>query len=190
MIGFFPKPEWLIIGLGNVGARYMRNRHNYGFFAVEDYERKSGGLKWRKKSSFFFAFDPDKKIMLAKPRTLMNLSGIAATNLQRRTGISTQNMLVLYDDLDIPFSQMRIKKKGSHGGHNGMKSIISSLGSSDFPRIRLGIGAEQIENIVDYVLSDFTREEFREVEKVLSSCSDAIDMIVAGRIEEAMNKYN
>jgi PTH1 family peptidyl-tRNA hydrolase len=120
---------------------------------------------------------------------MMNLSGIAVRKLLKKTGLDSSRLIVLYDDIDIPVGRIRVRKKGGHGGHKGMKSIIASIGADDFPRVRLGIGGEH-SDIVDYVLSGFSEEEGEKIERALSDSVDTIEMIVSGKIEEAMNKYN
>lgn len=183
------RPAWLVVGLGNVGEQYRETRHNFGFMAGDRYARKFGYSGWKKRAYFSSLYIKEGSIFLAKPRTMMNLSGIAVKKLLKKTGLDSSRLIVLYDDIDIPVGRIRVRKKGGHGGHKGMKSIIASIGADNFPRVRLGIGGEH-SDIVDYVLSGFSEEEGEKIEQALGDSVDIIEMIVSGKIEEAMNKYN
>ena len=187
----------LIIGLGNPGKAYSQTRHNVGFrcldiFAIEHnifFKRRELAQIGRGKVA-------SKDVILAKPRTFINLSGEVVAPLVRKFGISLSDLLIIYDDLDLPLGKIRIRERGSAGGHNGMKSIISHLGSQDFPRIRVGI-APQEENISpssfktpEFVLSEFTAEEKPVVDKACVWASEAIFFILSEGIIMAMNKFN
>lgn len=186
-------PEWLLIGLGNVGKRYANNRHNFGFTAVERFVQDRCGRRWKKRPIYYYIFCERNSILAAKPRTMMNLSGIAAAKLLEKYRIPPERIVVVYDDLDLPLGSIRIRKRGSHGGHKGIKSIIASVGSDNFPRARLGIGNAGEEKPVDaaeYVLSDFSDAEREISSDVLSKACNAIELITDGRIEKAMNRFN
>ena len=129
-------------------------------------------------------------IVIAKPYTYVNLSGKAAKALLQRFSLAPQDMLVICDDVALPLGRIRIRRKGSDGGHNGLRSIIKELGTEEFPRLRVGIGREGIKDLVEYVLGEFERDEMEILEKVLEVAVDAVECILKEGIEEAMNKYN
>jgi PTH1 family peptidyl-tRNA hydrolase len=190
----------LIVGLGNPGRAYAHNRHNIGFHCVNYFARLHYIRFERRQCQARVGFGEvaGSKLLLAKPSTFVNLSGKAVDCLANKYGISLSNLLVIYDDLDLPLGKVRLRQSGGSGGHNGMKSIISALGSEDFPRIRVGIGRPQVEGlsntdedaIVNYVLSDFTPQEEELIKPVIAGVAEAIDCFLAQGIEAAMNKFN
>ncbi len=190
----------LIVGLGNPGRDYVNNRHNVGFKCVDLFAREQGiSLTQRgARSKLGTGEVADTKIVLAKPQTFMNLSGEAVTALVRRHNISPEDVLVIHDDLDLPLGKIRIREKGSSGGHNGLKSIIARLGTQDFPRIRVGIGpceddedaSSRKVDAVEYVLSDFNAEEKAVLGEVYPRVAAAIHCLLTEGIAAAMNKYN
>jgi PTH1 family peptidyl-tRNA hydrolase len=147
------------------------------------------GLKFDKKSCSSRVAEGEG-IVIAKPYTYVNLSGKAAKALLQRFSLAPQDMLVICDDVALPLGRIRIRRKGSDGGHNGLRSIIKELGTEEFPRLRVGIGREGIKDLVEYVLGEFEREEMEILEKVLEVAVDAVECILREGIEEAMNKYN
>lgn len=190
----------LIIGLGNPGRHYVNNRHNVGFKCVDLFAREHGiALTQRRALSKLGTGEvAGTNIVLAKPQTFMNLSGEAVSALLCRYGLSAKDLLVIYDDLDLPLGKIRIREKGSSGGHNGLKSIISHLGTQDFPRIRVGIvpgedgdttTASKVDAI-EYVLSDFTDAEKAVMREVYPKVATAIECVLTEGIAAAMNKYN
>jgi PTH1 family peptidyl-tRNA hydrolase len=190
----------LIVGLGNPGRDYVNNRHNVGFKCIDLFAREHGiSLTQRgARSKLGTGEVAGTKMVLAKPQTFMNLSGEAVSALMRRYRLSSQDILVIYDDLDLPLGKIRIREKGSSGGHNGLKSIISHLGTQDFPRIRVGIapaeggdGAAAPEvDAIEHVLSDFTDAEKTVMREVYPRVAAAIEFILIEGIAAAMNKYN
>jgi len=190
----------LIVGLGNPGRHYVNNRHNVGFKCVDLFAREHGiSLTQRRALSKLGTGEVSgTKIVLAKPQTFMNLSGEAMSALVRRYKISAKDILVIYDDLDLPLGKIRIREKGSSGGHNGLKSIISHLGTQDFPRIRVGIGtaeggdgaAAPKGDAIEQVLSDFTDAEKTVMRDVYVKVATTIECILTEGIAAAMNKYN
>ena len=190
----------LIVGLGNPGRDYVNNRHNVGFKCVDLFARGHAiSLTQRgARSKLGTGEVAGTRIVLAKPQTFMNLSGEAVSALMRRYRLSSKDTLVIYDDLDLPLGKMRIREKGSSGGHNGLKSIISHLGAQDFPRIRVGIAptkdsdsaAAPEVDAVEHVLSDFTEEEKTVMREVYLKVAAAIECILTEGIAAAMNKYN
>jgi len=190
----------LIVGLGNPGKFYVNNRHNVGFRCLDYFARKQGiplNLR-RARSRLGMGEVGGTKVVLAKPRTFMNLSGEAVAALVRRHRLPIEDLLVIYDDLDLPLGKIRIRERGSSAGHKGVKSIIAHLGSQNFPRIRVGIaprgeGAEDFAERVDtveYVLSDFAAEEKPIIREVYPEVADAIHCLITDGVTAAMNKHN
>ena len=186
--------EFIIAGLGNPGEKYQHTRHNAGFMAVDAIARKFGCRidRIKYKSLCGECMIAGKRTLLMKPSTFMNNSGEALREAMSFYKIPPERTLVLFDDIAIPFATMRIRKKGSDGGHNGMKSIIYLSGSDDFPRIRLGVGAKPHPDyeLADWVLSKFTDGELDAMDKLNSRVCEAAELIVAGDTERAMNIYN
>jgi len=189
----------LVVGLGNPGKTYAHNRHNAGFRCLNYFARlHSIRFDHRQcRAKVGIAKVKGEKLLLAKPGTFMNLSGNPVACLVRKHDITLSDLLVIYDDLDLPLGKIRLRQSGSSGGHKGMNSIISALGSEGFPRIRVGIGRPQSEEqsisedaIVNYVLSDFSRQEEAIVKPVIATVSEAIDYFLTQGIEAAMSKFN
>lgn len=181
----------LIVGLGNPGAEYRDTRHNVGFMVVDAVARKHHlQVKVRRNQAHIGEGAIDgRPIALAKPMTFMNLSGQAVSALMRRFRLDPQETLVIYDDVALPLGRLRIRPDGSAGGHNGIKSIIGSIGSQDFPRIRIGIGSPN-RDMIDHVLSRFHRSEMDAVRDAVARASDAVEMILESGLEPAMNRFN
>ena len=191
----------LIVGLGNPGRGYANNRHNVGFICLNHFARTQG-IQFDKKQGrarIGIGEVANSKVIVAKPQTYMNLSGQSVSLLIKKFNINLSNLLVIYDDLDLPLGKIRIRQGGSSAGHKGIDSIITCLGSQDFARIRVGIGrptttegsAEISEaDIITYVLSDFTPEEKQVITKVIPIVSKAIYCLFAEGLMAAMNKYN
>jgi len=189
----------LIIGLGNPGRTYANNRHNMGFMCL-NYFAKTQGIRFDKKQGQARIGSGEiagSKVVLAKPQTYMNLSGQSVSRLIKKFNIDLNDLLVIHDDLDLPLGKIRIRQGGSSGGHKGIDSIISYLGSQNFPRLKVGIGrpltssAEINEkDTIAYVLSDFTAEEKQSVTQVIRRVSEAILCLLTEGITAAMNKCN
>ncbi|KAB8143815.1 aminoacyl-tRNA hydrolase [Chloroflexia bacterium SDU3-3] len=185
---------WLIVGLGNPGEEYVKTRHNIGFRAVDalaDRYRLSFSEK-RSKARVAEGVIAGQRVALAKPFTFMNLSGQAVTGLRQWYKVDpASELLIVYDDLDLPFGAMRLRANGSSGTHNGMRSIVSLLGSQQFPRLRLGIDrTPQGWDTANYVLSRFTREQEEQLPGILGAAADAMELIVREGMGVAMNRYN
>jgi len=189
----------LIVGLGNPGRTYAHNRHNTGFRCLNYFARfHSIRFDHRQcRAKIGLAELKGEKLLLAKPRTFVNLSGDTVACLVHKHNIPVSDLLVIHDDLDLPLGKIRLRQSGGSGGHKGMNSIISALGSEDFPRIRVGIGRPQAEEqsinedaIVDYVLSDFSPHEEAVIKSVIARVSEAIDCFLSQGIEAAMSKFN
>ncbi|MGB8706897.1 MAG: aminoacyl-tRNA hydrolase [Dehalococcoidia bacterium] len=191
----------LIIGLGNPGSIYAGNRHNIGYRCL-NHLAKVHSIEVKRRqchSQIGVGKIADVKVLLAKPMTFVNKSGEAVGCLVRRYNISLNDLIVIYDDLDLPLGKLRLRPDGSAGGHKGINSIISALGSEDFPRIKVGIGRPTKEDgtaitdeefIVSYVLSDFTPREDDIIKSSIAQVAKAIQSILADGITPAMNKFN
>ena len=185
----------LIVGLGNTGRAYANNRHNIGFACVNHFG-KTQGIRFDKKQGqarIGMGEVAGSKVVVARPQTYMNLSGQSVSRLVKKFNISLDNLLVVHDDLDLPLGKIRICQGGSSGGHKGVDSIITWLGSQDFLRLRIGIGrpAEISEtDIIAYVLSDFTPSEKQTISQVIPRVSEAILCLLTEGLIAAMNKYN
>jgi PTH1 family peptidyl-tRNA hydrolase len=189
----------IIVGLGNPGKTYAHNRHNAGFRCLNYFARlHSIRFDHRQcRAKVGTGKVKSEKLLLAKPRTFVNLSGDPVACLVHKHEVTLDDLLVIYDDLDLPLGKIRLRQSGSSGGHKGMNSIISALGSEAFPRIRVGIGRPQVEEqslsedaIVNYVLSDFSRQEEAIIKSVIAKVAEAINYFLTQGIEAAMSKFN
>ena len=188
-----PELSYLLIGLGNPGREYQTNRHNFGFMLIDRLAVRRGarGLKVQSKAIVTSTTYEDRRLILAKPQTYMNLSGQSAQGLLNFYKIPVENMLIAHDDLDIPFGTIRIRPKGGPGGQGGMASTISQLGTKEFPRLRIGIGRPP--GRMDpsaYVLQNFSREEMKVLSEIVDRAADAALEFVKNGLNAAMNKYN
>ena len=182
---------YLVVGLGNIGEQYKNTRHNIGFDAVdiiaEKYNIKINRQKF--KGRYGEGRIGTEKVILLKPNTYMNLSGESVIEVVNFYKIDKENIIVIYDDMSIDIGKLRIRGKGSAGGHNGIKSIIQHLNSDIFPRIKVGIGQPD-EEVVNYVLGKFSKEQREIIDKALEISAKACISIVDDGLTEAMNKYN
>lgn len=184
---------YVIVGLGNPTREYTATRHNIGFDAVtriaDDYNIALNIKKHR--AICGKGYIEGQKVILAQPQTYMNLSGESVRELMDYYKITTEELIVIYDDISLDVGQLRIRAKGSAGGHNGMKNIIAHLGTQEFPRIKIGVGDKPKGwDLADYVLGRFPNEEQEMVREVLKKASDATKIIVSDGIDAAMNQYN
>jgi PTH1 family peptidyl-tRNA hydrolase len=185
---------WLIVGLGNPGEKYARTRHNLGFDGVDALARRHG-LEFRGKRANSLIAEGSiggQRVALAKPQTYMNNSGQAVSALRGWYKIDpARELLVVYDDLDLPFTRLRLRERGSAGTHNGMRSIVAQLGSNEFPRLRVGIDQPPGKmDVSGYVLGRFSKAEESELPTLLDNVADAIELVVRDGLTAAMNKYN
>lgn len=182
----------LIAGLGNPGARYARSRHNVGFIIVDRLARSHDLQFSRKRFNAEIAEGQvgGRRVILAKPQTFMNASGDAVGKLYAFYKIAPSDLLVVYDDLDLPLGKLRLRADGSSGGHHGMESIIARIGTSDFPRLRVGIGRPNPDADIDHVLGSFEPEERAVMEETWTRAVDAIDVWLTAGIARAMNEFN
>ncbi len=189
----------LIVGLGNPGRSYAYNRHNIGFMCL-NYFARTQGIKFDRKQGqarIGIGEVAGSEVVVAKPQTSMNLSGESVSRLIQKFKVSLNDLLVIHDDLDLPLGKIRIRQGGGAGGHRGVASIITCLGSQDFCRMRVGIGrptaldAEISEaDIIAYVLSDFTPDEKQTIAEVIPSVSEAVLCLLTDGLVAAMNRYN
>nr|PZN45515.1 MAG: aminoacyl-tRNA hydrolase [Bacillota bacterium] len=184
---------WIVAGLGNPGERYAYTRHNTGFMVVDTYARKQGLAVSKSGHQALYAElrVGEHRVVLLKPQTYMNLSGQSVAAAARWYKVEPQQVLVIYDDLDLPLGTLRLRLKGSSGGHNGVRSIIEHLGTEEFPRIRVGIGRPAAgESVVDWVLSPFTEEEKPVIAAAVERAAEALDTALRLGFVAAMNRYN
>ena len=187
----------LIVGLGNPGRGYAKNRHNIGFIALNHFAR-AHSIKFDQKKGLARIGKgraAGNEVVLARPQTHMNASGQSVRRLVAKFNIELNDLLVIHDDLDLPLAKIRLSAGSSSGGHKGINSIIQELGSQDFIRIRVGIGRPtksplSEDDIIAYVLSDFTREEKKAIDKIVPRVSEAILCLLSDGLAVAMNKYN
>jgi PTH1 family peptidyl-tRNA hydrolase len=189
--------DFLIVGLGNPGEEYENTPHNLGFLVIDRLAESHAIRVRRKENTSFVGLGETggKQVALAKPQTYMNLSGPAVAGLLERYGLKPDRLIVVYDELDLPWGALRIRLKGSAAGHNGVKSLIGSLGTNEFTRIRLGIHPIGIDpgNPVDgekFVLAPFKRAQKQEVEELVVRAAEAVESILAEGAAQAMTKYN
>ncbi len=190
---------WVIAGLGNPGPAYAHNRHNVGYWCVNRLARLHGiNLKARRLAALGEGHIAGTKVLLVKPRTFMNNSGHAVAAALRHSGVPAARTLVICDDLDLPPGKVRLKTGGGHGGHNGLRSITGTLGTSDFVRLRIGIGRPQVDGqptwdpdvVAVWVLSDPPRAEVEALHEAIARASEAVDAVIREGVEAAMNRYN
>jgi PTH1 family peptidyl-tRNA hydrolase len=187
----------LIVGLGNPGRSYARNRHNIGFICLNRFARTQGIKFDRKKGLARIGTGKvaDNEVVLARPQTFMNNSGRSLSRLIKKFNIDLKDLIVIHDDLDLPPAKIRISHGSGSGGHKGINSIIQEIGSQDFIRLRVGIGRPdkpQIseDDIIDYVLSDFTPAEKKVIDKIIPKVSEAILCLLTEGLTPTMNKFN
>ncbi len=181
-----------IAGLGNPGRRYEGTPHNIGFLVVDELARRNA-LRITKTEGFALVGSGlirHRSAVLVKPQTFMNLSGAAIGPVLRYRNLTNRDLIVVYDELDLPWTALRIKKNGSAAGHNGVKSIIAALKTDVFTRVRVGIRPEHPVDAAEYVLAPFEREMAKDVDEVVSYTADAVESIVAEGAVQAMAKYN
>ena len=186
--------DYLIVGLGNPGAKYETTRHNAGFLCVENMENELG---FKAKKLKFHALIGDtkianKKVLVMKPQTMKNNSGTAVSECASFYKIPPQNIIVIFDDISLEPGKLRIKRKGSAGGHNGIKSIIAHLGTEEFPRIKLGVGKKPHPDydLADWVLSNFPKKDIPLMREAMDNALKALELMIKGDTEGARSKYN
>jgi peptidyl-tRNA hydrolase, PTH1 family len=187
---------WLVVGLGNPGKEYARNRHNVGFLVADLLAARIGARFGRHRRAVAEAAEGrlapgGPRVVLAKPLTYMNLSGGPAAALSQFYKISVGNIIAVHDELDLGYGQVRAKLGGGEGGHNGLRSLSKSLGGKDYVRVRFGIGRPPgRQDPADYVLSDFSAAERKELEFLVDRAADVVEAVVTQGVEAAQNAYN
>lgn len=186
--------NWLIVGLGNPGKQYERTRHNCGFRAIDILAQKLSCKidKCKFQGIYGQTMYNGCKLFLLKPQTFMNLSGRSVLQLSAYFNIPPQRIIVMFDDISLAPGRLRIRPDGSAGGHNGIKSIISEVGSQDFPRVKIGVGAKPMpeQDLADWVLSGFSAQEEKALSSALENAGDAALCIIDSGVPEAANRYN
>jgi len=178
----------MIVGLGNPGRQYERTRHNVGFMVVDELARRLSIENWKTKDDARQAYDSGRRLVLVQPQSYMNNSGVPVRLIASWYRVKPQDLLVVFDDMDIPYGRVRMRPFGGHGGHNGMRSIIATMGDQ-FPRIRFGIGRPNNESI-DHVLSPFTAEELRELPVLVDAAATCAERWMKNGVDDAMQFIN
>lgn len=183
--------EWLFVGLGNPGGEYAATRHNVGYEVIRLLSERHGvKLTTRKfQSHYGVGHIEGRAAALAKPMTFMNRSGIAVAALARHFGVESQNVVIIYDDMDLDVGRVQIRPKGGSGSHNGMRNVIDVLDTQDFPRVRIGIGSPAIAGI-EHVLSAFEPDEIETIQDSLKRAAQGCELMCAQGIDIAMNRIN
>ena len=189
------KLTWIVAGLGNPGLEYEHTRHNAGFLAVEELAKQCGGVKLNQmkfQSNCCEAMLGEVRCLLMQPTTYMNLSGDAIAAAANFYKIPPEQVLVIYDDISLPPGKLRLRRKGSAGGHNGIKSIIYLTGSDQFPRIKVGVGKKPHPDydLADWVLGKFQGEDRKAIAAAVERCADAVECYIKEGPDRAMNKFN
>ena len=185
---------YIIAGLGNPGKNYAGTRHNIGFDTLDVIASKNN-IKFNKtkfRADFGEGIIGGEKVILVKPQTFMNLSGESIRPLRDFYKVPDENIIIIYDDISLPLGKLRLRGKGSAGGHNGMKSIIYQLNTDIFPRIKIGVGAPPHEDfdLADYVLGKFGKDEIEILTKTVDKVNDAVESIIRNGVEKTMSKFN
>jgi PTH1 family peptidyl-tRNA hydrolase len=183
----------LIVGLGNPGREYSETRHNVGFMTIDELAKRWEIVSWRSRHEALIGEYRigDEQLILVKPQTFMNLSGNAVGALARWYKVKIEDIIVIHDDMDLPTGRLRLRTKGSSGGHRGIESLLMQLGQEEFARVRIGIGRPpQGWQVVDYVLAKFNAEESPLIEAVIKKAADAVEGIVKHGLNKAMNTFN
>lgn len=183
-----------MVGLGNPGVEYERTPHNLGFLVVDHLAERNGGIRvTRPECSAFVGHGrvAGLEVLLAKPQTFMNLSGPSVKKLLDKYSLAPERLILVYDEMDLPWTALRIKKDGSAAGHNGVKSVIGSLGTQQFPRVRIGIDpGERSQRGASLVLGAFRPSQAKDVEELISYSAESVESIISEGAEKAMTRYN
>ncbi len=181
----------LIIGLGNPGRRYAQTRHNVGFMVIDHLARRWDQDFRSGRGPYVYIKDGRRQALLAKPTTFMNNSGEAVRHLSDYYDVALSEIMVVVDELDIPFGQLRVRKSGGAGTHRGLQSVLQHVGDADFPRLRIGIGGKQGRQPAEiYVLENFEADETRLLPEVIENAADAVEDWLTNDIEHTMNRFN
>jgi PTH1 family peptidyl-tRNA hydrolase len=183
----------LIVGLGNPGAKYEWTPHNLGFLAIDHIAEKAGIRVTRPESKSHVGRGEvaGQAVALAKPQTMMNLSGMAVEGLLERLECGPEDLIVLYDDVALPWGMLRVRERGTAGGHNGMKSVIAAIGGGEFMRVRMGVQPEHpLGDLAAYVLCPMSRDKKKIAAQMVEDATEAVELILSEGIERAMTKFN
>jgi peptidyl-tRNA hydrolase, PTH1 family len=194
------RPIQLVVGLGNPGNTYAKHRHNVGYWTVNRLAKRLG-IEFTRRSGLIELGEGEvdgRRVVLAKPRTMMNLSGKAVHQALKAYGLKPEQMVVIYDELDLPTGRVRLRPRGSHGGHNGMRSIVAATGSQDFPRVRIGIGRPRVngeptwdpEHVAGWVLAPPGPSDRAALEAAADRAAEAVEVMLRDGIEPAMQRFN
>jgi PTH1 family peptidyl-tRNA hydrolase len=182
-----------MIGLGNPGPQYVSTRHNAGFLSLDEFIRRYAVIQKEENKKTYQLYQcimEGIKVYLLKPMTYMNLSGIAVREFVQKTGLETEELIIIYDDVSLELGRIRLRKSGSAGGQKGMKNIIQELGTDEIKRIKIGIGPKTIPSLPDFVLSKFREEEHEKLEWALEQTAKAMKDIIKEDFDSVMNRYN
>jgi peptidyl-tRNA hydrolase, PTH1 family len=182
----------VVVGLGNPGSRYQGTRHNVGFDVIDLLAQspQAGRFQSRFQADIAELIEDGQKVLLVKPQTFMNLSGRSVRQLLDFYGLTPEALLVVCDDINLPHGKLRVRRAGSHGGHNGLRDIQNHLGGNDYPRLRIGVGAPPEEGAVDYVLGRFRPSERPVIEEAVRTAAQAVGVWIHRGIEDCMNEFN
>ena len=179
------------IGLGNVGEKYAQTKHNAGFWVIDKFAQRRKISFSNGKGDYVYAFTKRNKVILIKPTTGMNNSGMAVKQVAKKWKLEPQHIYIIVDDIDIPLGSIRIRPRGGDGCHRGLENIIYQLKSNEFPRIRFGIGTDSnMRPSEKYVLKPFFKDQFAKAELMVNNCADALQSIIARGLDYGMNHYN
>jgi len=183
---------WVIAGLGNPGRKFSRTRHNIGFMVTEEIAHRDNIDLKDKKEEYRIGrgFIVGQNVLLVEPLLFMNMSGPVINKILRKFNLQPENLIVIHDDIDMEIGKLKIKRMGSSGGHKGVESIIQSIGSKDFIRLKVGIGREEGVSAENYVLSKFRRHEIPLIKDMIQKAVDAVYSIVSEGVDKAMNRFN
>jgi len=176
------------VGLGNPGEKYARTRHNIGFMVVDELARRFSMETWKKKDDALQVYDSRRKLVLVKPTSFMNSSGVPVRLIASWYRSAPEDILVISDEMDLPFGALRMRARGGHGGHNGLRSVIGTM-TEEFPRVRVGIGRPEYESM-DHVLSTFSADELTALPRIIEVAADGAQRWFTGRIDLAMQYVN
>lgn len=186
--------DWLVVGLGNPGTKYEFTRHNAGFLCLDLYAEKNSFKidRIKFKGTLCDVRVNGKRCLFLKPQTFMNLSGESVREVASFYKIPPERIIVIFDDVSLDIGKMRIRRKGTDGGHNGIKSIIYHLGSDNFPRIKIGVGKKPHPDydLADWVLKAFTKDELKVLRQCCDNACNALELMIDGKTDEAMSRFN
>jgi len=183
----------LIVGLGNAGLQFAWTPHNLGFLALDRIAERAGMRVERPEAKSLVGFGKcaGQEVVLAKPQTMMNLSGLAVRDLLERVECAPEDLIVLYDDVALPWGMLRIRERGTAGGHNGLKSVIGAVGSTEFPRVRMGVQPDHpVGDLATYVLHPMSKANLEMAAEMTEQAADAVELILTQGTAQAMNRFN